>query len=126
MLDISDQRFRELVTEGIDAISQEHAVHIDNLAFTIADLPTYEQQQKAGIRHGWLLLGLYEGIPKTKRGNNYSGVLPDKITIFKHPLLAISHDENDLLHRVKNTVWHEVAHHFGLNHHDIAQREGQL
>lgn len=124
MLEISDERFEELVSEGINAINEEHFEHLDNLAFTIADVPTPEQRYKAGIRHGWLLLGLYEGIPKTARGNNYSGVVPDKITIFKLPLLAISRDEEDLRARVKNTVWHEVAHHFGLNHHDIAQREG--
>ena len=123
MLEISDERFGELVSEAIDAIGKEHAPHMDNVAFTIADVPTRDQALKAGMRHGWLLLGLYEGIPKTKRGNNYTGVLPDKITIFKLPLLAISRDEEDLRKRVKNTVWHEVAHHFGLNHHDISQRE---
>ena len=125
MLEISDERFGQLVSEAIDSIGQEHAPHMDNVAFTIADVPTQIQAQKAGMRHGWLLLGLYEGIPKTKRGNNYTGVLPDKITIFKLPLLSISRDEEDLRQRVKKTVWHEVAHHFGLNHHDIADRENR-
>lgn len=124
MVEVDEARFEELVSEGIDAISKDHFEHLDNLAFTIADLPTPYQLRKAGMRHGWLLLGLYEGIPKTVRGNNYSGVLPDKITIFRRPLMAISRDEDDLRERVKSTVWHEVAHHFGLNHHDISQREG--
>ena len=123
MLEITNERFEELVSEGINSIDDEHFKHLDNVAFTIADLPTPYQKHKAGMKHGWLLLGLYEGIPKTSRGNNYTGVVPDKITIFKAPLLAVSRDEEDLKNRVKNTVWHEVAHHFGLNHHDISSLE---
>ena len=66
-----------------------------------------------------LLLGLYEGIPLTQRGSNYTLVLPDKITLFKHAILAVSHDETQLFEQIKRTLWHEIAHYYGLNHKRI-------
>jgi predicted Zn-dependent protease with MMP-like domain len=81
------------------------------------------QRMKIRLRPHALLFGLYEGIPKTRRGNNYSLVLPDKITIFKRPLEAVARDEAHLVELVKNTVWHEVAHHFGLSDEEIHRRE---
>ncbi|MBR9703568.1 metallopeptidase family protein, partial [Candidatus Woesearchaeota archaeon] len=65
------------------------------------------------------------GIPQIKRGSSYSGVLPDKITIFKVPLVCVSSDLDDLRARVKNTVWHEIAHHFGLDHTRIHELENK-
>jgi predicted Zn-dependent protease with MMP-like domain len=73
--------------------------------------------------HGLTLYGLYEGIPLTQRTNNYSGVLPDKITIFRLPILAGASTRAEVVKQVKNTVWHEVAHHFGLAHDRIRELE---
>jgi len=66
-----------------------------------------------------LLLGLYEGIPLTKRTGNYNFVLPDKITLFKNSLLEISKDESELFENIKRTLWHEIAHYYGLGHDGI-------
>ena len=120
---ITDDQFEELVNQGIDAIPEEFMKQLKNVAIVTSEFPTPHQLQKGGVRHGWLLFGLYEGIPRTKRGNNYSGVLPDKITIFKQPLLAVARDEEHLTEMVKNTVWHEIAHHFGLGHGRIRELE---
>ena len=94
----------------------------------LADLPTYfkkkmdnveivvEEWPSAEIAKGRLLLGLYQGIPKPKRGINYTMVLPDKITIFKGPIEFLSRgDENSLKNLVIDTVQHEIAHHFGIS-----------
>ncbi len=120
---MSDEEFEKLVAEGMDAIPQEFIDKVNNVAVVIADFPTESQLQKVKARPGTTLFGLYEGIPQTKRGGNYSGVLPDKITIFKIPLLCVADSEEDLRERVKNTVWHEIAHHFGLDHKRIHELE---
>lgn len=124
---MSDEDFEKLVADGLDAIPKEFIDKIKNVAVTIADFPTQKQLEKVKARPGSTLFGLYEGIPQTERGN-YSGVLPDKITIFKVPLVCMSEDEDDLRERVKHTVWHEIAHHFGLDHDRIhkLEREHQV
>ncbi len=122
-----DEEFEKLVADGMDAIPEEFISKIKNVAVVIADFPTTDQLQKVKARPGTTLFGLYEGIPQIKRGNSYSGVLPDKITIFKIPLLCVASDLDDLRARVKNTVWHEIAHHFGLDHtriHEIEHKSG--
>lgn len=65
---------------------------------------------------GQRLLGLYQGVPLTRRGSNYSGALPDKITIYRGPLERLyGHDETLLLAQIRRVVLHEVAHHFGIS-----------
>lgn len=120
-----DEEFEKLVAEGMDAIPEEFIDKIKNVAVVIADFPTRSQLEKVKARPGTTLFGLYEGIPQIKRGSSYSGVLPDKITIFKIPLLCVATDLDDLRARVKNTVWHEIAHHFGLDHARIHQLENK-
>lgn len=120
-----DEDFEKLVADGMDAIPKEFIDKIKNVAVTIADFPTRAQLQKVKARPGSTLFGLYEGIPQIRRGNSYSGVLPDKITIFKVPLLCVATDLDDLKERVKNTVWHEIAHHFGLDHDRIHELESK-
>ncbi len=124
--DISDEQFEQLVTTAIDAIPQKYADNMQNVGFVIENAPTHEQHQRLHLFHGQTLYGLYEGIPLTQRGGNYSGVLPDKITIFKNPMLAMAYNLEDLTAIVKNTVWHEVAHHFGLGHGRIHELESKL
>lgn len=61
------------------------------------------------------LLGLYEGIPQPSRGAGYAGVLPDRITIYRLPIEARARSDEDLEREVRKTVWHEIAHHFGIS-----------
>ena len=81
-----------------------------------ANEPTPEQIQKLRLLPGHSLFGLYEGIPLTSRNSGYNLVLPDKITIFRLPMLNYCKDEISLKKQVHKTVWHEVAHYFGLSH----------
>ncbi len=122
---LSDEDFKKLVVEGMDAIPKEFIDKIKNVAIVIADSPSPQQLGQVDARHGVTLLGLYEGIPQTQRGDSYSGVLPDKITIFKIPSLRAASDFEDLRAQVKNTVWHEIAHHFGLDHDRIHELENR-
>jgi predicted Zn-dependent protease with MMP-like domain len=123
MHSLSDQDFRKLVSEAIDNIPPRYAKHIKNLAFVVEDEPTAKQRQRLKLNNGDTLFGLYEGVPLTNRSSGYNLVLPDKITIFKTPLEIASHDLRDLTEKVNHTVWHEVAHYYGLGHGRIGELE---
>lgn len=115
---MSDEEFEELLGEAIDNIPKPYIDHIENVAFILEDEPTPEQRQKLKLRPGESLFGLYEGLPLPVRGGA-SKLLPDKITIFRGPLMAASRDKRQLRSNIGHTVWHEVAHYFGLDHQRI-------
>lgn len=118
-------RFEEIVNAGIQAIPQEFLDKLDNIAITIEDVPSFEQMRKARVRHPLYLFGLYEGVSQTRRGSHYNAVLPDKITIFKNAIERVASDEEDMKEIVKNTVWHEIAHHFGMNEAKVRKLEAK-
>ena len=121
---MNDEDFDRLVTRAMDELPEEYIRNLDNVAITYADEPTPQQLQKQGVRHGQVLLGLYEGIPQTKRGAGYMMVLPDKITLFKNTILHVAgSDEERVFQQVKRTLWHEIAHHYGLEHSNIDELE---
>lgn len=116
MKNLTDEEFDSLITRAMDELPQQYITGLDNVAIVQADEPTEEQKIKMQLRDGVLLLGLYEGIPLTQRGNGYTFVLPDKITLFKHSILRIVRDESELFEQIKRTLWHEMAHYYGLSH----------
>ncbi|MBI2587912.1 metallopeptidase family protein [Candidatus Azambacteria bacterium] len=117
------KQFTELVREGIAAIPERFQKLMDNVAVVIEEEPTETQLKKMRVPKDRTLFGLYEGIPKTARGAGYTMVLPDKITIFRKPILEVCRSEEEIREEVRKTVWHEIAHHFGLNHERISLRE---
>lgn len=122
-MEITEDEFSKLVATAIDNIPEQYARHIKNLAFVVEYEPTKEQLHKLHLYHGQTLYGLYEGLPITHRASSYNLVLPDKITIFQGPIQASCHDMNQLKKLVQQTVWHEVAHYFGLDHDAIHKLE---
>jgi predicted Zn-dependent protease with MMP-like domain len=105
VVEVSEERFEELVAEALDGIPAELAARMDNVAVVVAD--------GADRPH---LLGLYEGIPLTERRDYGAGmVLPDRITIFRRPILRMCRTEDDVVRQVRITVIHEVGHHFGID-----------
>lgn len=105
--------FQKLVEEGVDLVPEDFLKKLENVAIVIEDEPSEFQKKSAKIGDGVLLLGLYEGVPQIKRGSNYGMILPDKITIFQKPIEASTTSPEQIREIVKNTVWHEIAHHFG-------------
>jgi predicted Zn-dependent protease with MMP-like domain len=102
----SEPAFEQLVQDALDALPDDIRGQLSNVAVVTEDEPP----------RGMPLLGLYEGIPLTRRTTNYSGVLPDKISIFRGPLERLYGAHPDVLRReVKRVVLHEVAHHFGIS-----------
>lgn len=109
----------------MDELPQEYIERLDNVLITYEDEPTEEQRQKLQLRCNQTLYGLYEGIPLTKRTSNYNLVLPDKITLFKKPLSWGVSDMAEFHREVKRTLWHEIAHYYGLDHQRIHQLESK-
>ncbi|GAC1386549.1 MAG: metallopeptidase family protein [Candidatus Saccharimonadales bacterium] len=119
MIDVSDQQFEKMIGEAMDAIPEQYAKAMKNVGITWDEQPNMVQREKLRLRGDQQLFGLYEGIPLTKRNSGYNLVLPDKITIFKHPMIDICFNLAELRAQIGKTLWHEVAHHFGLNHSQI-------
>ena len=118
-MDISDTEFDALITKAMDELPQEYIKGLDNVAILFADEPDEYQREKSHLHEHSILLGLYEGIPLTKRGTNYTFVLPDKITLFKLPILSVVSTPEQLFEQIRRTLWHEIAHFYGLEHSDI-------
>ncbi len=110
----------------MDELPQKYIKGLDNVAIVYADDPDEYQRVKAELKENSLLFGLYEGIPLTKRGMNYTFVLPDKITLFKNPILYVSHTPEELFEQIKRTLWHEIAHYYGLGHNRIHELEHRI
>jgi predicted Zn-dependent protease with MMP-like domain len=104
VIEMSRERFEELVAEALDGVPAELLAHMDNVVVLVEDEPP-----EPG------LLGLYEGFALTERGWDYAGALPDRILIYRNPTLAICETEEDVVDEVEITVVHEIAHHFGID-----------
>lgn len=124
MIQVSDEEFEKYVAEAMDAIPDKYYERIKNVVFVAEDNPSAEQRRKLKLRCDQTLFGLYEGIPLDKRSSNYNLVLPDKITIFKHPMEVSCDTIVELKSQIHKTVWHEVAHYFGLSHSDMDKLGG--
>jgi predicted Zn-dependent protease with MMP-like domain len=104
MIEMTERRFERLVSDAIDLIPEELAALIDNVVFLVED-----EGEEPDI------LGLYDGVPLTERGDYGIGELPDRIFIYRNAICAICDTDDDVVHEVITTVVHEVAHHFGID-----------
>lgn len=106
--------FERLVVNALDDLPEGIMQHLDNVDVVIEDWPTAEHLDETDV-DGGTLLGLYEGIPHIDRVSSYGLVLPDKITIFRGPILDEASESGKSVERVvRETVVHEIAHHFGI------------
>jgi predicted Zn-dependent protease with MMP-like domain len=105
MFRVTRERFEELVADALDSLPSELGNAMENVAVLVEDEAP-----------GGSLFGLYEGIPLTRRGpNSYTGVMPDRITLYQRTICSVCHSEADVVGQVRKTVIHEVAHHFGIS-----------
>lgn len=112
---MSPETFEQMVSEALAQLPKEFQEKLHNVAVTIEDEPSWEQIRKMRLQRNMTLFGLYEGIPQTKRGSNYTMVLPDKITIFQKPIEDYYQTPEEIKHQVRSTVLHEIGHHFGMS-----------
>lgn len=103
---MSDERFEELVADALDTVPDALMRMLDNVVVLVVDEPPDGNRR---------LLGLYEGYPLTERGTGYGAVLPDRISIFRKPILRMCTSEEQVVAEVRITVTHEIAHHFGID-----------
>ena len=106
MVEMSRDRFEALVSDALDTVPAELTDLIDNCVVLVEDEPPAGDAE---------LLGIYEGTPLTERDSGYTMVMPDRITIFRNPTLAMCASEDEVVEEVAITVVHEIAHHFGID-----------
>jgi len=125
VINITDNEFDAMITKAMDELPQQYIAGLNNVVITFEDDPTEEQRRRQNLQAWQTLFGLYEGIPLTQRSGSYNLVLPDKITLFKNPLQHASSDASQLHENIKRTLWHEIAHYYGLGHDRIHHLEGK-
>jgi predicted Zn-dependent protease with MMP-like domain len=111
VIDLPRARFEELVADALDEIPADLARLMDNVVVLVEEHNPEEPD----------ILGLYEGIALTERGTDYAGALPDRIFLYRAPILAACDTEEDVVEEVTVTVVHEIAHHFGIDDERLHQ-----
>lgn len=120
------EEFEKLVQEGFLLIPEKFRERIQNVALLVEDEPSEEVRRREGLSEHKTLLGLYQGIPATVRGNSYGigPTLPDTITLFKLPIEEAAGNIPEEVRRVvAETIWHEYAHYFGMDEDEVRFHE---
>src|SRR3990167_11166720 len=120
------KEFEKLVAEGFERLPQWVREKIQNVALLVEDEPSREDREAEGLGEDETLLGLYKGVPLSERGELY-GVgmtMPDTITLYQLPIEdAAEEDGTPVAQVITETIWHEFAHHFGMDEHEVRERE---
>jgi predicted Zn-dependent protease with MMP-like domain len=119
------EKFEALVVRAIDNLPPEFQRKLENVDIVVENWPTQRQLRQAKHSHPIQLLGLYQGVPQTRRGRSYGLVLPDKISIFQKPIEAQCRFSDEIEAKIGEVVRHEIAHHFGLDEKTLRKIEGE-
>jgi predicted Zn-dependent protease with MMP-like domain len=122
------EAFEALLLRALSELPSEFQDRLENVDVVVVDHPTRGQLLKSGVGPNRGLLGLYEGIPHTRRSRGYSMVLPDMITLFQKPIEAKCRSEEEIAEEIRRVLYHEIAHHFGIDEDSlsrIAKQESQ-
>ena len=118
----TDDEFDQIISEALDSLPKKYTSRLKNIAIIYEDEPSQAQREKLQLSCTQTLYGLYEVVPLPARGGMVP-LMPDKITIFKVPLSFASKNHEELKENVRHTLWHEMAHYFGLDHKRIHELE---
>ncbi len=121
---VSRSKFEEYVAEAVDLLPDIFQGYMDNLSFVVEAAPSKQQLDEQDVPPGHTLFGLYQGVPRSERGN-YGFAAPDRITIFQEPIQQASTSEEELKENIRETVWHEIGHHFGMDEERVRRMEEQ-
>lgn len=119
---VSRDKFEELVAQALDGLPEEFAELLENVAVTVEEEPSAEDLVEVGMDPDDPdrdeLFGIYQGVPQADRDSFYSA-LPDRVVIFRGPILRCCRSRREILREVRDTVVHELGHHFGLDEDDM-------
>ena len=118
MTDGSAARVGRLMRRALDDLPEEYSTRLDNVIFLLRRAPSPRDRRRLSLGNA-VLFGLYEGVPLTQRGGNYDSVLPDRITLYWGPLIRSFPDEDQLSDEVRKTLYHEIAHYFGMDEDEL-------
>src|SRR3989344_8923974 len=129
------EAFKRIVVTELERVPPHFTRRMNNVAILTEDAPSAEVCRQEGLAPGETLLGLYHGVPATERGEGYSGVLPDTVTLYRQPLLVEAEalraadmaldGENAIRLAIRETLWHELGHHFGMDEDSVRDREDE-
>ena len=119
------EKFEALVARAIDNLPPEFQHKLENVDIVIENWPTPRQLRQTKYGHPNHLLGLYQGVPQTRRSRRYGLVLPDKISIFQKPIEEYCRFGHGIERTIEEVVRHEIAHHFGLDDKTLHQIESE-
>jgi predicted Zn-dependent protease with MMP-like domain len=118
-------RFEALVMKAVEGLPPEFQHKLENVDIVVEDWPEPTELKRGRSIRRTQLLGLYHGVPQTRRGQAYGLVLPDKISIFQRPIEAQCRTESDIEAKIGEVVRHEIAHHFGLDDETLREIEDE-
>lgn len=122
---MKEKEFEELVIEAIGELPEYFREKMENISIHIEEFPDKNILRQLGSQSPYSILGLYQGVPITRRGIHYRNVMPDRIIIFRKPIIRKNRSRQDIKDNIKQVVLHEVGHYFGLNERqlDILEKE---
>jgi len=115
------EQFEELVGRALEELPEQFRERLSNIDVEVEDYPSADDLRVSGARRGQTLLGLYRGVPQTKRGIWYNLVAPDRIIIYQRPIESVCRSDAEIIERVGHVVRHEIAHHFGIDDEALRQ-----
>jgi predicted Zn-dependent protease with MMP-like domain len=122
---MDNQEFERLVTEALASVPEWFLEKLENIEVIIEEAPSRDTLSRMGVGRGGLLLGLYEGVPLDRRGFYYGNVLPDRIVLYRRPILGIGGGPDEIAARVREVVIHEIGHYFGLSDEELRRLEDE-
>lgn len=112
---MTEERFHELVEEAVAGIPEQFASYMENMKISVEQYPSLELLREMGLSSTSLLLGVYRGVPYTKRRKSWSPLFPDEIVIFQGPIERVCRGSEDRIReQIRRTVVHEIGHYFGI------------
>jgi predicted Zn-dependent protease with MMP-like domain len=120
---LKKEKFEKLVEEALSQLPRKFKKYIANLVVMVEESPPREVYRQTGSSPYSTILGVYHGVPFKHRGPYYGNIPPDVIVIYQKPILEMCHSEKDIQQKVKEVVFHEVGHYFGLSDEDLREIE---
>ena len=116
---VPPEEFDALVEQAMEGLPDEWAELLDNVVVMVEDEPDPEDLEAMGMDPGEDLLGLYTGVPLSERSTFHMGALPDRVVLYRGPILRVCDNRRQVIREIRDTLVHELGHHFGMEEEDM-------